>query len=81
MICPDADLSEIGLDKHIVDGRIKVIPDKDDEEGNGDQDSDMIQQEIEAYYLLFLFSTYFIFCIHHSWALCNELCPGFRGYY
>ena len=33
VICPYADFSEVRLDKHVVDGRIKVTPD-DDEEGD-----------------------------------------------
>ena len=37
-ICPKANFSEVGLDKHVIDGHIEVIPDDEDEE-NGDQES------------------------------------------
>ena len=35
VICPDADFSEISLDKHVVDGRIEVTP--INEEGGSDE--------------------------------------------
>ena len=37
VICLEANFSEVRLDKHVVDGRIEVIPDDDDEGGLGSE--------------------------------------------
>ena len=38
VICPEADFGEVGLDKHVVDGRIEVSPiSEDDGDNPGDE--------------------------------------------
>ena len=46
VICSEADFSEVGLNKHVVDERIEVVLDEDRGKGNGDPNFDLSQQDI-----------------------------------